>query len=352
MVALKRFALPLTIVLILTLLGCSQQASQPETAPVESNSASQTETEAQVQEAQASENMSPYNQEDPLNIVFVTHDLGAGIFAPVRTGMEDACLMVNATCEFLGPQKYDPTEQVALIEAAIAKNPDAIVTTRPEPGTYDDVVKKALEAGIMVIGFNTNDPAADAGLPIPFVGQDFTNYGVEWAKAAMADLPDGGKITIADCCFGHYALEERNRSFIETLENEGGGKYEVVDVIDIGTDETAIYGIIEAYYQANPDIDAIYGVDYYSHVIAQFVKNNNLQGKLKTGGSDMGPGNIEGLEQGYVSFGLGQNPYLQGFYPVMMTHLAKRFDIRPVSIDTGTDIVTPENFADYNPEYR
>ena len=348
MTVVKRFALPLTVILMLVLVGCAQQASQPETSQ---QSETETKTQSQVAEVQASENMSPYNQAEPLEIVFVTHDLGAGVFAPVRTGMEDACLMVNANCEFLGPQKYDTAEQVALIEAAIAKKPDAIVTTRPEPGTYDDVVKRALAADILVIGFNTNDPAADEGQPIPFVGQDFTNYGIEWAKAAMSDLPEGGKIAITDCCFGHYALEERNRSFVETLENEGD-KYEVVDVLDTGTDETSIYGVIEAYHQANPDIDAIYGVDYYSHVLAQYVKNNELQGKLKIGGSDMGPGNIAGLEEGYVSFGLGQNPYLQGFYPVMMVHLAKRFGIRPISIDTGTDIVTPANFADYNPEYR
>ena len=332
MSVLKRFTLLLIVILALALTAFNQAPNQLAASPTHL--------------------LPPNQEEEPLDIVFVTHDLGAGIFAPVRTGMEDACAMINANCEFLGPQTYDPTAQVALIEAAIAKNPDAIVTTRPEPGTYDDVVKKAIDAGIMVVGFNTNDPTADEGLPIPFVGQDFTNYGKEWAKAAMADLPDGGKIAITDCCFGHYALEERNRSFIETLKNEGGGKYEVVDVINTGTDETAVYGAIEAYHQANPDIDAIYGVDYYSHVIAQYIKNNDLQGKLKTGGSDMGPGNIEGLKEGYVSFGLGQNPYLQGFYPVMMVHLAKSFGIRPVSIDTGTDIVTPENFADYNPEYR
>ena len=345
MMSNKKLFFPLMVIL-LVLVGCVQQVGQPAAAP------QQAEAEPTVAEALASENTSPYLAEEPLEIIFVTHDLGAGIFAPVRTGMEDACAMVNANCEFIGPQTYDPAEQVSLIEAAIARNPDAIVTTRPEPGTYDDAVGKALDAGIMVVGFNTNDPTADASLPIPFVGQDFTNYGKEWAKVVMTDLPDGGQIAITDCCFGHYALEERNRSFIETLENEGGGKYEVLDVIDTGTDETGVFGVVEAYHQANPDIDAIYGVDYYSHVIAQYIKNNDLQGQLKTGGSDMGPGNIEGLEEGYVSFGLGQNPYLQGFYPVMMVHLNKRFGIRPVTIDTGTDVVTPENYADYNPEYR
>ena len=78
--------------------------------------------------------------DEPLRFVFVTHDLGAGIFAPVRRGMEDACALIGATCEFLGPQTYDPAQQVAILEAAIATNPDGIATTRPEPGVYDDVI--------------------------------------------------------------------------------------------------------------------------------------------------------------------------------------------------------------------
>jgi simple sugar transport system substrate-binding protein len=291
-------------------------------------------------------------EDKPLRITFVTHDLGAGIFAPVRLGMEDACAKIQAQCEFLGPATYDPAAQVALIEAAIAKKPDAIVTTRPDPSAYNDAIQKALDAGIMVVTFNTNDPTADKKIPLPFVGQNFTNYGKEWARQVMKAMPNGGTMAVTDCCFGHFALEERLRSFKDTLDKEGGGKYKVLEVLNTSADESKVFGVIEAYYQAHPDINAIWGVDYYSHVIAQFIKKNNLQGKLLTGGSDMGPGNIEGLKAGYVSFGLGQNPFMQGFYPVMMVYQAKKYGIRSVTIDTGTDVVTPENFNEYNPKYR
>jgi simple sugar transport system substrate-binding protein len=291
-------------------------------------------------------------EDKPLRITFVTHDLGAGIFAPVRLGMEDACAKIHAECEFLGPATYDPAAQVALIEAATSKKPDAIVTTRPDPSAYNDAIQKALDAGILVLTFNTNDPVADKKISLPFVGQNFTNYGKEWAHEVMKVMPNGGTMAITDCCFGHYALEERNRAFKETLEKEGGAKYKVLEVINTTADESKVFAAVEAYYQAHPDINAIWGVDYYSHVIAQFIKKNDLQGKLLTGGSDMGPGNIEGLKAGYVSFGLGQNPFMQGFYPVMMVYQAKEYGIRPVTIDTGTDVVTPKNFADYNPKYR
>jgi ABC-type sugar transport system substrate-binding protein len=232
-------------------------------------------------------------EDKPLQITFITHDLGAGIFAPVRLGIADACAKVQAQCEFLGPATYDPAAQVALIEATIAKKPDAIVTTRPDPSAYNDAIKKALDAGIMVVTFNTR-PSPDKKIPLPFVGQNFTNYRKEWAHEAMKAMPTGGTMAITDCCFGHFALEERIRSFKETLDKEGGGKYKVLDVINTSADESKVFAVIEAYYQAHPDINAIWGVDYYSHVIAQFIKKNNLQGKLLTGGSDMGPGNIEG----------------------------------------------------------
>jgi simple sugar transport system substrate-binding protein len=290
--------------------------------------------------------------DEPLRFVFVTHDLGAGIFAPVRTGMEDACELIGATCEFLGPQTYDPAQQVAILEAAIATEPDGIATTRPEPGVYDDVIQRAQEAGISVVTFNTNDPTADEVAPAPFVGQDFTNYGRVWAEEVVRVMPDGGQIAITNCCPGHFALEERIRSFTETLEAEGEGKYEILETIITGADEGEIFAAIEAFHAANPDVDMITGVDYYSNIIAQYIKNNGLEGQLLTGGSDLAPAQVDGLREGYVAFGLGQNPYLQGFYPVMIMHQEIEYGIRPISIDTGTDVVTPENVDEYNPEFR
>lgn len=318
-------------------------------APVAPTPAANSATAASAAPAPSN---TTYGTNRQLYFIFVTHDLGAGVFAPVRRGMEDACKQINAKCEFIGPQTFDTAQHVALLEAAIAKKPDGIATTRPDPAAYNGVLQKAVAAGIMLTIFNTNDPQAAEALPAPFVGQDFTNYGKVWAYEVMKDIPDGGDIAITDCCFGHYALEERNRSFTETLEKVGQGKWKVRDIVNTTAEEEKIYAAIESYYRANPDIKGIYGVDYYSGIISQFVKRNNLQGKLKTGGSDLAPGNVEGLKEGFTSFGLGQNPYWQGYMPVMMMHQQIAFGVRPNSIDTGTDVVTPANISQYDPNFR
>lgn len=290
-------------------------------------------------------------EEPPLRIVFVTHDLGAGVFAPVRRGMEDACRAVNAVCEFLGPQSYDPAAQVAILEAVIATQPDGIATTRPVPGTYDAVLQQAIDAGITVVTFNTNDPTADAVLPLQFVGQDFTNYGRVWARELMRVMPEGGKVGVTICCPGHYALEERIRSFVETLETEAPGMFEVLPPINTGTDASRIVSAIEAFYTANPDVDAIVGSDFFTYAIAEFVRSNGLEGQFIVAG-EISPLIIDGLREGYVSFALGQGPYLQGYMPVHMIALARRLNIRVPSIDSGTDVVTPDNIDQYNPDFR
>ncbi len=335
-----KFFLALVALIALTILVAACAA--PVAAPAPATSGEQPAAGADV----------TYGMDRKLNFVFVTHDLGAGVFAPVRRGMEDACKQINANCEFVGPQTYTPEEQVAILEATIAKKPDGISTTRVDPSAFNAVLQKAVDAGIVLTTFNTTDPEASKAVPAPHVGQDFTNYGKVWARAVMADLPDGGDIAITDCCFGHFALEERNRSFQETLANEGGGKWVVRDIINTSADPDKIYAAIEAYYQANPDIKGIYGVDYYSGIISEFIKKNNLQGKLKTGGSDLAPGNVDGLKEGYTSFGLGQNPYWQGYMPVMMMHQLLAFGVRPNTIDTGTDVVTPADINEFNPDFR
>ena len=60
--------------------------------------------------APAASSNNTYGMNRQLYFIFVTHDLGAGVFAPVRRGMEDACKQINAKCEFIGPQVGIPAE--------------------------------------------------------------------------------------------------------------------------------------------------------------------------------------------------------------------------------------------------
>lgn len=116
------------LVALAMLVGCAVPVQAP---------AGGTNQEAAV----AATATTTFGMDRMMKITFVTHDLGAGVFAPVRRGMEDACRQINADCEFLGPQTYDLPGQIAILEAALAAKPDAIVTTRVDPSAYNDVLQ-------------------------------------------------------------------------------------------------------------------------------------------------------------------------------------------------------------------
>ena len=78
-----------------------------------------------------------------LRFVFVTHDLGAGIFAPVRRGMEDACALIEATCEFLGPPKLRPqSKQVQELAARAPVKEKLVFASRLDDGEVCESVDR------------------------------------------------------------------------------------------------------------------------------------------------------------------------------------------------------------------
>ena len=48
------------------------------------------------------------------------------------------------------------------------------------------------------------------------------------------------------------------------------------------------------------------------------------------------------MKAGYVQVQIDQQPYEQGFMPVMEVYLAKTVGLAPADIDTGQAVVTPD----------
>jgi ABC-type sugar transport system substrate-binding protein len=68
-------------------------------------------------------------------------------------------------------------------------------------------------------------------------------------------------------------------------------------------------------------------------------KKNALKGTLKGGGFDLVPGTLEAIKTDDMQFTTGQNPFLWGYLPVQEMWLFKEFGVRPVSLDSGADVV-------------
>jgi simple sugar transport system substrate-binding protein len=62
-------------------------------------------------------------------------------------------------------------------------------------------------------------------------------------------------------------------------------------------------------------------------------------------GFDLSPVILRLVQAEVIKFTIDQQPYIQGFYPVVQLALYCRYGIRPSSMDAGAGIITKENVA-------
>ena len=71
--------------------------------------------------------------------------------------------------------------------------------------------------------------------------------------------------------------------------------------------------------------------------------------KIPSGGFDLQPGTLTAINAGQIDFTIDQNPYLQGFLPVMYLYLFNLTGglVAPPNTDTGLTFVTKSNVGPY-----
>ena len=77
-----------------------------------------------------------------------------------------------------------------------------------------------------------------------------------------------------------------------------------------------------------------------------------MEGKICTYGYDLGPKQLEGIKTGALTGSLGQQPFLQGFWPVMQLYLQIDRGIAAANLDTRAQLVTKENVDKVGKRYE
>jgi rhamnose transport system substrate-binding protein len=91
----------------------------------------------------------------PITILDVPKLIGIGYFAATTKGMQEAATELgNVTAKTDGPTEAKIEKQIEFIDNDISQQPDAIVFAANDPVAISPVLKKALDAGIHVVGYD------------------------------------------------------------------------------------------------------------------------------------------------------------------------------------------------------
>jgi ribose transport system substrate-binding protein len=128
----------------------------------------------------------------------------------------------------------DVAAQISAINNFIDSGYDAIVVNAQNPKAFAPVIKRAKDAGVVLVAFDNILDTQDA----INVNVDQKGLGVLWANWIIKHVPNGGKVLEVRGVAGTSVDTDRHNGIHETF-NASGKKWNVVEVVGKWDDATA-----------------------------------------------------------------------------------------------------------------
>ena len=275
----------------------------------------------------------------PLRLIFITCSAEARFFEPVKKGMRDAAEMLGVQAEFTGTQGVDLTAQAEMVRRAVADGCDGIALNIIHPTAFDEVVKEAIGAGVPVVAFNCDDHSTP-NARLSAVNQRYYEAGRKLGQHVAPHVPEKAHVLLTLHDAGISSLEDRQRGIQEALKD----KSIVWKVLVGGNRAEQAAEKIAAALREDPEIRIVLGTGQADTEAAGLAVEKHFAGKdYWSAGFDLSPNTLRLVKAGTIRCTIDQQPYIQGFFPVVQLTLYLRYGIAPSSMDAGAAIIDRQN---------
>jgi simple sugar transport system substrate-binding protein len=283
--------------------------------------------------------------------VFINHVTTNPFFTPTQYGAQDACALLNCEFQFTGSKDSIVAEMVNATNAAISSKADGIAIAVVDKDAFRAPVDQALDAGIPVVSYNADGARDDKGTNrLAYIGQGLYESGFALGQQAIEAGLDSGEVVGFIATPGALNIQPRIDGASDAIKQSG--KSLRFTAVGTNADVTRGLSIIDAYAQGHPDLAGMLAVDAGStQSVGQVVQKYSMRDKnLKVaGGFDLVPETLNAINGGSLDFTIDQQPYLQGFLPVLYLYLYKLSGglMFPSETNTGLLFVTKDNVKPY-----
>ena len=283
--------------------------------------------------------------------VFVCHVTTNPFFTPTQYGAQDACALLNCEFQWTGSKDSIVAEMVNATKTAISAKADGIALAVVDKDAFNAPVDQALSAGIPVVSYNADGAKDDPGTNrLAYIGQGLYDSGFQLGQRALASGLASGDVVGFIATPGALNIQPRIDGASDAIKQSG----KPIKFTPVGTnaDVTKGLSIIDAYAQGHPNLTGMLAVDAGStQAVGQVVQKYKMRDKgLKVaGGFDLVPETLQAIKGGSLDYTIDQQPYLQGFLPVLYLYMYKLSGglVFPSETNTGLLFVTKDNVDPY-----
>jgi simple sugar transport system substrate-binding protein len=277
---------------------------------------------------------------------FVGGDAGTPFAKVVDAGAKAAQADTGATVEYVY-SGWDNAKMLSQLKDAVAAKPNGIAMMgHAGDAAIMPMALDAKKAGILMMFQNVDVPKVREAIGAGYVGATLYEQGKGLAREAIKRFgskldPKKDEILVLI----PLQMEGRNKREIGVAEvfEKAGYKVTRLDDTSAHGDAAKTQPMVVGAMLKNKNIKL---VAYSATVIGQHNIYMKAVGRDKPGdvmsiGFDITPDILTGMEKGYVNLTSDQQPFLQGYLPVLSLCQQWKFGLAPLVVDTGSGFVDP-----------
>jgi simple sugar transport system substrate-binding protein len=266
--------------------------------------------------------------------VLVNHVTTNPFFVPTKYGAEDACKLLGCSYQWTGSQNSNVNEMVNAMNTAITSGANGIGVCLIDKKAFNSPTDAALKAKIPVLAYNADEPSNSR---LSYIGQDLFVSGQEMGKRIL-DLVPSGDVALFIATPGSANIQPRIDGAQSVIKKSGKGV--TSHVIATGAAVPAELSVIDSYATGHANTKGYFAVDAGStQGLAQTIQKHGLRSKgVKGGGYDLTPVTQKLLADDQIDFTIDQQPYLQGFLPILQLYMYNASSSLSGIADTNTGL--------------
>ena len=257
-------------------------------------------------------------------------------------GTKMAAKEYNADIEIKAPaEENDIERQNELLKEAISEEPDAILFSPSSFTESNDLLKEAKEKGIRIsfIDSYTEEKVQDLT-----VATDNLEAGEKLGKFAATLLDPDDQIAIVAHVKGVSTAVEREEGFRKGL---GDLAKNIVEVVYCDSQYEKSRKLTQELMEKYPNLKMVAGMNEYSSVgAARAVKAAGAKDRIQVVGVDSSQEAVQLMENGVFKGLVVQKAFKMGYIGVKETILMLRGKSYEKDVNSGCELVTPDNMYD------
>jgi ribose transport system substrate-binding protein len=275
-------------------------------------------------------------------LIMISGPAGEPLYYTIEQSARAEAERLGVDLEIQQPPNFEASTQVPLLEAAVAKSPDAIMIVPSDGKVLQPSAERAVERGIPVITFDTT--FEDESLPATYVSVDPEKLGVTGAELLSREIDDKGKVFYAGVSPpGVSSFMDGLRAGWESVMSDKPN-IEEAEVTYSEFEPSKASQQMQGTLNGNPDlVGGWLGTPYDVTGIIPVLKRAGKLDSLVKVALDGSPANVERLESGELDYIVGYKGREYGTEAVKAAVAAIAGEELPAFTEIDQCTITPDN---------